>query len=113
MKERILKLGREYEADVIRWRRELHRFPELGGQEFRTAAMVEAQAERLGLAVLKAGQTGRIAILDPAYEVGRYEEEGRKGKVEMKNDFICLCDPQLLVADTATRDPGFYLFWRA
>ena len=64
MKERILKLGREYEADVIRWRRELHRFPELGGQEFRTAAMVEAQAERLGLAVLKAGATGRIAILD-------------------------------------------------
>lgn len=56
---------------------------------------------------------GRIAILDPAYEVGRYEEEGRKGKVEMKNDFVCLCDPQLLVADTATRDPGFYLFWRA
>lgn len=64
MKERILKLGQEFEADVIRWRRELHRFPELGGQEFRTAAMVEAQAEKLGLAVLKAGQTGRIAILD-------------------------------------------------
>ena len=42
MTEQILKLGREYEADVIRWRRELHRFPELGGQEFRTAAMVEA-----------------------------------------------------------------------
>ena len=64
MKERILKLGREYEADVIRWRRELHRFPELGGQEFRTAALVAEQAERLGLAVLKVGQTGRIAILD-------------------------------------------------
>ena len=64
MKERILKLGQEFEADVIRWRRELHRFPELGGQEFRTAALVAEQAERLGLAVLKVGQTGRIAILD-------------------------------------------------
>ena len=56
---------------------------------------------------------GRIIVLDPSYKPGKYEEEGRKGKVEMKNDFVCLCDPQLLVADTATRDPGFYLFWRA
>ena len=56
---------------------------------------------------------GRVAILDPSYKLNKFEEEGRKGKVEMKNGFICLCDPQLLVADTATRDPGFYLFWRA
>ena len=41
MKEQILKLGKTYESNIIRWRRELHRFPELGGQEFRTAAMVE------------------------------------------------------------------------
>lgn len=62
--ERILKLGKEYEGDVLRWRRELHRFPELGGQEFRTAALVEETAKRLGLTVLTAGATGKIAILD-------------------------------------------------
>ena len=66
MNERILELGKTYEDDVIRWRRELHRFPELGGQEFRAAALVEKQAGRLGLQVLEVGQTGRIAILDTA-----------------------------------------------
>lgn len=56
---------------------------------------------------------GRVAILDPSYKLGKFEEEGRKGKVEVKNDFVCLCDPQVLAEDTVTRDPGFYLFWRA
>lgn len=55
---------------------------------------------------------GRIAVLDPSYKLNKYEEEGRKGKVEVKNELIALCDAQLLVEDTATRDPGFYLFWR-
>ena len=64
MTERILELGREFEGDVIRWRRELHRFPEPGGQEFRTAALVEEKAKALGLEVLHAGECGRIAILD-------------------------------------------------
>ena len=64
MTERILELGREFEGDVIRWRRELHRFPEPGGQEFCTAALVEEKAKALGLEVLHAGECGRIAILD-------------------------------------------------
>ena len=64
MTERILELGRKFEGDVIRWRRELHRFPEPGGQEFRTAALVEEKAKALGLEVLHAGECGRIAILD-------------------------------------------------
>ena len=64
MKERILKLGKAYEADMIRRRRKLHRFPELGGQEFRAAVLVEETAKGLGLPVLTVGETGRIAILD-------------------------------------------------
>lgn len=55
---------------------------------------------------------GRIAILDPSYAVGKYEQEGRRGKVELKNKVIALCDMQVLVEDTASRTPGFYLFWR-
>ena len=56
---------------------------------------------------------GRIAILDPAYEPGRYDEEGRAGKVEVKNGLIALCAPELLHEDTLTRQPGSYiLFWR-
>lgn len=83
--ERILKLGRELEGDVIRWRRALHRFPELGGQEFRTAALVEQQAKRLGLTVMTVGATGRIAILDT----------GRPGKtVLLRADMDALPVPE-------------------
>lgn len=55
---------------------------------------------------------GRIAVLDPSYKVGKYEEEGRKGKVEMKNGYIALCDLSVLAKDAENRSPGFYLFWR-
>ncbi len=55
---------------------------------------------------------GRIAVLDPSYKVGKYEEEGRRGKVEMKNGYIALCDLSVLAKDAENRDPGFYLFWR-
>ena len=55
---------------------------------------------------------GRIAILDPSYKVGKYEEEGRKGKVEVKNDVICICEMKVITEDFANRDPGMYLFWR-
>lgn len=51
---------------------------------------------------------GRIAVLDPHYEEGRYEEEGRKGLVEVKNGVIALCDIQTLADDSL----NFYLFWR-
>ena len=56
---------------------------------------------------------GRIAVLDPSYKAGKYDEEGCRGKVEMKGEFIALCDQSVLAKDTENRDPGFYLFWRA
>ena len=55
---------------------------------------------------------GRIAVLDPSYTVGKYEEEGRQGKVEMKEGVIALCELQVLAEDASNRSPGFYLFWR-
>ena len=64
MQEKLLKLGRKYEGAVINWRRELHRFPERGGQEYRTCALVEAHAKTLALEVLHVGATGRVAVLD-------------------------------------------------
>lgn len=64
MTQRLMELGRSYERAVIAWRRELHRYPELGGQEFRTCALVEDHAKKLGLEVLSVGQTGRIVVMD-------------------------------------------------
>ena len=55
---------------------------------------------------------GRIAILDPAYWPDKYEEEGRKGLVEVKNGVMAVCDMQVLMNDTDTISPRFYLFWR-
>lgn len=55
---------------------------------------------------------GRVAVLDPSYKPGKFDEEGRKGLVEMKNEVIALCDPELLGVDAKERTPSFYLFWR-
>lgn len=64
MDKRLLELAKAREDAVISWRRQLHRFPELGGQEHRTAALVEDCARSLGLEVLRVGETNRIAVLE-------------------------------------------------
>ena len=63
-------------------------------------------------AAISEERDGRIAILDPSYTEGKYEEEGRKGLVELKNGIIALCDMQVIIDDTQPADPSFYLFWR-
>ena len=57
-------------------------------------------------------EDGRIAILDPSYKEGKYEEEGRQGKVQMKNGIIALCSMDDLQADKKTPETLSYLFWR-
>ena len=65
------------------------------------------------IVVINEEPDGRFAILDPAYELGRYEEEARKGKVEVKNGVIALCSPEDLHEDTLNRQPdAYHLFWR-
>ena len=64
------------------------------------------------VAVVSEERDGRIAVLDPSYKEGKYEEEGRRGKVEMKSTFVALCEMQVLIDDTAERTPHYYLFWR-
>ncbi len=57
-------------------------------------------------------ENNRVAILDPSYKEGKYEEEGRKGKVEMKQGVIAVCDISVLKKDTENRNPSFHLFKR-
>lgn len=61
--------------------------------------------------VISEQRDGRIVILDPALMPGRYDEPGRKDKVEVKNGF-CLSDMRYLAEDVRPMNPGFYLFWR-
>ena len=64
------------------------------------------------IAAISEERDGRIAILDPSLKEGKYEEEGRKGLVELKNGVVALCDMQVLVNDTLDAESSFYLFWR-
>jgi len=65
------------------------------------------------IAVINEEPDGRFAILDPSYKENKFEEDGRKGKVEIKNGVIALCEPEVLAKDTENRAPSYYLFWRA
>lgn len=97
MMDELLKLAKQYEPQILSWRRTIHRFAEPGGAEFRTAALVEAEAAKLGLEVLHAGQTGRIVVLD----------SGRPGKtVILRADMDALPvheHPRNLVREKAVR----------
>ena len=50
-------------------------------------------------------------ILDPSYKEGKYEEEGRQGKVKTDAPFV-YCSLEVLMEDCANRSPAFYLFKR-
>jgi amidohydrolase len=49
---------------VVKWRRHLHQYPELGNREFKTAELIERELRRLGLEVrTKIAHTGVVGIL--------------------------------------------------
>lgn len=48
---------------VIAWRREIHRHPELGFQEHRTSALVERELSRVGIFTRRVAGTGIIGTL--------------------------------------------------
>ncbi|MFI3226976.1 MAG: hypothetical protein R3Y09_06120 [Clostridia bacterium] len=53
----------------------------------------------------------QICILDPSKKDGKYEEEGRQGKVRVNGDFA-YCSKEVLHADVQNRTPAYYLFTR-
>lgn len=88
------------------------------------AAMVtvsEVKGEHPGLfthgghvmAIVGLEPDGRFVILDPSFLPGKFDEEGRRGKVEIKNGVLILCEPEVLQEETRARQPGAYrLYWR-
>jgi amidohydrolase len=70
--EAIDREAKAVEARMIAWRRDIHQHPELGNNEFRTAALVAAHLKALGYEVReKVAHTGVVAVL----------QGGRPGKV--------------------------------
>ncbi len=52
--------------ELVAWRRDFHRHPELGFQEVRTAGVVAAHLQDLGLEISSGiGKTGVIALVEP------------------------------------------------
>lgn len=65
MHEKIDRKARELESSVIEWRRDIHANPELSFQEERTAAIVAAHLERLGIKTqTRIGRTGVVGVLE-------------------------------------------------
>ncbi|MDF2726155.1 MAG: amidohydrolase, partial [Paenibacillus sp.] len=65
----LMKQAEQIGPELIELRRDLHRHPELSFQETRTAALVAAQLERLGLKVRKGvGGHGVVADLEGCQE---------------------------------------------
>ncbi|MCR4438237.1 MAG: amidohydrolase [bacterium] len=60
----IDRLAAEVQEQVIAWRRDFHRHPELSNREFRTAGVVAAELQRLGLEVRTGvAHTGVVGLL--------------------------------------------------
>lgn len=59
----ILQRAKQIEADIIAFRRELHRQPELSGQEFETQKKIEAELDKLGIPYRRVGRTSLIASI--------------------------------------------------
>ena len=60
---RRAQLGEKFLADVIRWRREIHRHPEFGFHEVRTSALVERELQSAGIEISRVAQTGVLGVL--------------------------------------------------
>jgi amidohydrolase len=50
-------------ADVVRWRREIHRHPELGFEEERTGELVASQLRKAGVETTRVAKTGVLGIV--------------------------------------------------
>jgi amidohydrolase len=50
-------------ADVVRWRREIHRHPELGFEEDRTGELVAHELRKAGIETTRVAKTGVVGIL--------------------------------------------------
>ncbi|WP_026063064.1 M20 metallopeptidase family protein [Pedobacter arcticus] len=61
--DKIKHLAKEIHADVITNRRHLHANPELSFEEFKTAAFVKAELDRLGIPYEDIANTGVVGIL--------------------------------------------------
>lgn len=64
------------------------------------------------MTVIGEGPDGRLVILDPSYKEGKFDSPEHKGKVEIKDDVLVLCRPEILEEEVNPNRFHYYLFWR-
>ena len=63
MREKLKKDAEEIAGQVVEWRRDFHRNPEVAFQEKRTASVIRQYLENLGIPVTECAETGLRGIL--------------------------------------------------
>ncbi len=56
--------AKELAGQVIDWRRDLHKIPELGFELHQTSAYIRQQLDRIGIRFQRAAQTGIVALIE-------------------------------------------------
>lgn len=65
IKSRIQQLSKDFLEEIISYRREIHRYPELSMQEYRTSAFVSDKLREMGINKQKSiAQTGILALIE-------------------------------------------------
>ena len=55
---------------------------------------------------------GRFVILDPSFRDDKYDTPERKGRVEIKNRYLVICQEKELASEVQEQNVPYYLFWR-
>jgi amidohydrolase len=71
MMDRIMEITDRIESAVIDFRRKMHRWPEIGGNEFKTTELIKRELEDLGIEVADLTPTGCVGLLKGGKPGGR------------------------------------------
>ncbi len=65
----ILNMARDISNNIIEWRRQIHMYPELGYQEYRTSELIAKKLEKWGYEIRKGiAKTGVVGVLRSKHE---------------------------------------------
>lgn len=84
---------------LIFWRREIHKNPELGGQEFKTKKLIEKTLKEFGIPYKKISKTGILGILN-------YSKSANSPCIALRADMDALPLNEISQKNYASKNPG-------
>jgi hypothetical protein len=64
------------------------------------------------MTVIAEEHDGRLVILDPSFRPDKYTTPEAREQVEIKYDYLVLCDKEVLARECAPKGTPYHLFWR-